>query len=271
VKYVHHDLGRLERGAVVVVNLKGNAANVRLMDSTNYQNYKNRRRHRYAGGLARTSPVRLAVPSTGHWHVTLDLSGLRGTVRSSVSIEPPPLPPVRSTTMNAPLSRIRHEPPPPLGTEDDRQVWDVFISHASEDKEAVALPLAQRLRELGVTVWLDAFELKIGDSLRRKIDAGLSGSRFGVVVFSRTFFSKGWPQYELDGLVTLHVSGEQNLLPIWHEISKDEVVAQTPSLADKIARSTAQYTIEEIANEIASVVRPDLALASTAGNSARFE
>jgi hypothetical protein len=135
-----------------------------------------------------------------------------------------------------------------------------FISHASEDKAAVALPLARRLRELGVTVWLDAFELRIGDSLRRKIDAGLSGSKFGVVVLSRSFFSKGWPQYELDGLITLHVSGEQNLLPIWHEITKAEVMAQSPSLADKIARSTTQYTIDEIATEIAEVVRPDLVL-----------
>lgn len=109
-----------------------------------------------------------------------------------------------------------------------------------------------------MTVWLDAFELRIGDSLRRKIDAGLSGSKFGVVVLSRSFFSKGWPQYELDGLITLHVSGQQNLLPIWHEITKTEVVAQSPSLADKIARSTTQHTIDEIATEIAEVVRPDL-------------
>jgi hypothetical protein len=91
------------------------------------------------------------------------------------------------------------------------------------------------------------------------------------IIFSRCrkrgfggLFSKGWPQYELDGLVTLQLSGEQNLLPIWHEITKDEVMTTSPSLADKIARSTAQHTIEEIATEIASVVRPDLALAATA-------
>jgi TIR domain len=86
-----------------------------------------------------------------------------------------------------------------------------------------------------VTVWLDDFELKIGDSLRRRIDAGLAGSRFGVVILSRSFFRKGWPQYELDGPVTRQVSGEQSLLPIWHDITKDEVVAESPSLADKIA------------------------------------
>ena len=91
------------------------------------------------------------------------------------------------------------------------------MSHASEDKATVARPLADRLRTWGVTVWLDAFELKIGDSLRRKIDQGLGNSRFGVVILSRSFFGKGWTQYELDGLVTRAVSGEQDLLPIWHD------------------------------------------------------
>ena len=55
--------------------------------------------------------------------------------------------------------------------------------------------------------WFDEFELRLGDSLRRKIDTGLANSRFGVVVLSRSFFRKDWPNYELDGLVTRAVSG----------------------------------------------------------------
>ena len=131
----------------------------------------------------------------------------------------------------------------------------VFISHASEDKDSVVRPLALALREAGLDVWFDEFELKIGDSLRRKIDAGLSRSRFGVVVLSQAFFKKGWTNYELDGLVTKAVTGDQILLPIWHNVSKDEVMAYSPSLADKLARNTATHTIKEIADEIASVVQ----------------
>ncbi|MEU9506629.1 DUF1883 domain-containing protein [Micromonospora sp. NPDC048170] len=257
MNFQHYDLGQLKRGATVVVQLRGNAANVRLMDSSNFSSYKNGRAHRYAGGLVTKSPVRLPIPRDGRWHVTIDMAGLRGSVRTTVNVEPPPLPRLRGSSTTAPLTQIRHEAPPSLSTDDSR-VWDVFISHASEDKPAVVTPLAEHLRELGVSVWLDAFELRIGDSLRRKIDAGLARSRFGIVVLSRSFFRKGWPQYELDGLITMQVSGKQSLLPIWHEITKDEVVNQSPSLADKIARSTAQYTIEEIATEIADVVRPDL-------------
>ena len=96
-------------------------------------------------------------------------------------------------------------------------------------------PIAYALREFGLEVWFDEFELKIGDSLRREIDEGLARSRFGIVVLSRAFFDKGWPNYELDGLVTRTVTGEQVLLPIWHNVSKQDVMGYSPLLADKLA------------------------------------
>ena len=132
--------------------------------------------------------------------------------------------------------------------------YDVFISHASEDKEEVVRPLAQALVENGLKVWYDEFELKIGDSLRRKIDRGLAKSHFGIVVLSKSFIKKGWTNYELDGIITKVNTGEQVLLPIWHGITKKEVLDFSPSLADKVARNTASYTIEEIAQEIAELI-----------------
>ena len=104
-------------------------------------------------------------------------------------------------------------------------------------------------------MWYDEFELRIGDSLRRKIDSDLAKSRFGVVVFSKPFFAKGWTNYELDGIVTRSLTGEQVLLPIWHNVSKQEVISYCPSLADKLARNTVTHTVEEIAKEIADVIR----------------
>jgi hypothetical protein len=147
------------------------------------------------------------------------------------------------------LVRRRSEEAVPV-PEDDARTYDVFIAHASEDKEAVARPLAHALQNAGLAVWYDEFELRIGDSLRRKIDKGVANSRFGVVVLSRKFFEKGWPNYELDGLVTKGVSGEQVILPIWHDISKAEVLKFSPSLADKLARNTSMHTVEEIAEVV---------------------
>ena len=141
-----------------------------------------------------------------------------------------------------------------LDTDDETKEYDVFISHASEDKEAVVRPLANALKQKGVRVWYDEFELKIGDSLRRKIDQGLSKSKFGIVVISRSFIRKGWTNYELDGLMTKAISGQQTLLPIWHDITKQEVIDYSPSLADKVARNTSQETVEEIAKEIAEMI-----------------
>lgn len=256
-QFTVHNLGTQKRGSVAVVTLKGNAANVRLMDSANLSAYKNRRNHRYRGGLVTQSPHRIVIPSDGQWYITVDLQGMKpgARVSSAVQIQPPPLPLAKPAP--APLSQVRVDPPSP-GLAVDGRTWDVFISHASEDKGDIARPLYEALKALGVTVWFDEAELRIGDSLRRNIDQGLARSAFGIVVFSGAFFSKGWPQYELDGLVTRSVAGEQNLLPIWHKVSKDEVRAQSPSLADKVARSTADFTVQEIADEIARRVRPDL-------------
>jgi hypothetical protein len=138
----------------------------------------------------------------------------------------------------------------------DEKAYDVFISHAGEDKDEVVRPLAVALRDLNLAVWYDEFELKIGDSLRRNIDAGLNRCRFGVVVLSHAFFAKGWPNYELDGLVTREVSGGgQLILPIWHGVTQAEVMKYSPSLAGKLARSTSDVSLQAIADEIAKVAR----------------
>jgi hypothetical protein len=257
--FIHSDLGFRQAGDVVEITLSGSAANVRLLDSSNFQAYRSGRQHRYIGGLAQRSPVKLQVPNPGQWHVAVDMQGLRGTTRASFRVIPAsalrPLPPIQQNTPQLRAIAENLAETPPRGDTIERD-FDVFISHATEDKDAVVRPLAHALKERGLLVWYDEFELQIGDSLRRKIDAGISRSRFGIIVLSTSFFAKGWSQYELDGLVTMAVSGKQILLPLWHSVSKDEVVQHSPSLADKVALRTSDYTIDEIAAEITSVVRP---------------
>jgi hypothetical protein len=136
--------------------------------------------------------------------------------------------------------------------------WDLFISHAYEDKAEVVQPLATLLRELGVRVWYDEFTLRIGDSLSRSIDEGLRESRFGLVVLSPSFFAKGWPQHELSGLWSREIGQEKVILPLWHRITKEEVLAQSPTLVDKLVLNTADKTTDHIAIELLAVIRPDL-------------
>lgn len=249
MQFIKHDLGQRTSGEIVEVTLS-NAANVRLMDSSNFQNYRNGRRHRYYGGHVKRSPFRLKIPKDGRWYVAVDLGGYSGRVGSSVRVLSGRLRPVQEMPLTSVPTLVRDK-------HDDIK-YDVFISHASEDKDEVVRPLAQALRDGGLSVWYDEIELKIGNSLRQSIDKGISASRFGIVVLSKAFFDKGrsegWTSYELDGLVTMAVNGEQALLPIWHNITKDEVVSYSASLADKVARNTTSHTVEEIAAEILDVV-----------------
>lgn len=256
MNFTHYDLGNLDKGRIVEIVLQGNAANVQLMDSSNFNSYKNSRQYRYIGGLAKKSPIHLQTTHSGHWHIAIDLRGLRGNVRSSVRVLPTALPTINQQPLSSVPSLIHNRG---FGIDFDIDTdpdYDVFISHASEDKDEVVRPLANALRNKGIKVWYDEFEMKIGDSLRRKIDKGLANSRFGIVVVSKDFIKKGWTNYELDGIITKAISGEQIILPIWHNITKKEVIDFSPSLADKLARNTAINTIEEISTEIAELILP---------------
>lgn len=135
-------------------------------------------------------------------------------------------------------------------------LYDLFICHASEDKESIVRPLAEALRLENVEVWYDEFTLKLGDSIRRSIDKGLSQSRFGVVILSKAFFEKKWPQYELDGLAEREMKGKDRIiLPVWHNITHNEVMAYSPELAGRKAVLSSEG-LKKVVSEILAVLRP---------------
>jgi hypothetical protein len=67
---------------------------------------------------------------------------------------------------------------------------------------------------------------------------GPSGANQGVVILSPSFFSKHWPQAELDGLVAREAHGDKRILPVWHKLSFEEVCKHSPLLAGKVAAQT---------------------------------
>lgn len=134
--------------------------------------------------------------------------------------------------------------------------YDLFICHASEDKDSFVRPLADALKTENVEVWYDEFSLKLGDSIRRSLDKGLKQSRFGLVVLSKAFFDKKWPQYELDGLAEREMRGQDKIiLPVWHGVTHDDILAFSPSLAGRKAVHSGQG-IKRVVDEILDVVRP---------------
>lgn len=133
-------------------------------------------------------------------------------------------------------------------------MFDVFISYASEDKKALAYPLADKLREQGYRVWFDEFAISVGDSLRRSIDKGIEDARFGIVIFSKAFFNKGWTNYELDGLVEVNIEHPGTLLPVWFNVSKQDVAQYSQSLANIMAIDAAKHSVVEIVQQLTSKI-----------------
>jgi hypothetical protein len=134
--------------------------------------------------------------------------------------------------------------------------YDVFISHASEDKDFVR-ELVSALELEGLSIWYDEHELKLGDSLRESIDRGLNDSRYGIVVLSRRFFEKKWPRRELDGLAAKDDSKGNLILPLWHGVSVKDVTGFSPMLAGVFAVNTG-IGLRNVVTRILEVVRPEV-------------
>ncbi len=129
--------------------------------------------------------------------------------------------------------------------------WDVFISHATEDKESFVHPLALALRSYGLRVWYDEFSIDVGDNLRQSIEEGLANSRFGIVVITPSFIGKPWTERELSILYMLQdMNSEKIIIPIWHNIDRPLIVKHLPMIADVKALKTASATFHEIVEKI---------------------
>lgn len=140
--------------------------------------------------------------------------------------------------------------------------YDIFISHAYQDKEEFIEPLVELLRGMGFRVWYDRFVLAVGDSLRESIDKGIRNSEYGLVVLSPNFIAraKGWAERELNGLTAMEVAGRKKLiLPVWYNVGYEDVLEFSPTIADKYALNTEDMSLEEIADAIAEVLpgQPD--------------
>jgi hypothetical protein len=138
----------------------------------------------------------------------------------------------------------------------DQLDFDVFVSHASEDKERFVRPLVSALDEAHLSVWFDENELRPGDSLIQAVEKGLARSRFAIVVLSPAFFAKRWPRTELDALASRELAtGDSVLLPIWLDVDADAVREYSPLLANRYA-IIGERGVDYTAGAIAQRIRP---------------
>jgi hypothetical protein len=150
---------------------------------------------------------------------------------------------------------------------DNPPTYDVFICHAGENKE-YGQQLATECKRVGISVWYDTFCLDWGDDLRCAIDEGLACSRFGIVVLSPTFLRrKKWTEYELSGLFAKEIASQRVILPVWHNITQDQLVAYSPSLAMKFAKDSSKDTVAEIVESLQRKLHPGKPGRSSAASS----
>lgn len=136
--------------------------------------------------------------------------------------------------------------------------YDLFISHASEDKDEIVRPMATILERLSVRVWYDEFSLQLGDSLTASIDKGLRQSRYGLLVLSKAFLGKNWPDYEYRSLLTRQIDGESVILPLWYGVTKEEVKAYSLFLTDIKGLAVTRDNMNVVIPAIVKVVRSDI-------------
>ena len=138
-------------------------------------------------------------------------------------------------------------------------MYDVFISHASEDKLEFVAPLVEKLQDLGIKVWYDALEMEWGKSLREQIDNGIRRSKFAILVLLKHFFAKKkWPKRELDGILAKETVSGSTPLPIWHNITYEELYEFSPTMSGLFAYSTDRYSIDDICKALELILEKDI-------------
>ena len=165
------------------------------------------------------------------------------------------------SALNAEIQSLKNAPIVPADQPDHiyaqtgTEEYDVFISHATEDKKTFVDEFVRILKDVHhLKVWYDKDVLQWGDSIRTKIDEGLRNSKVGVVVLSRHYMKKYWTSYEFEGLINRESVGGKIVLPIWHDITKAEVMEYSPTLAGKMAMLTALMAPGEIADALVAVL-----------------
>jgi hypothetical protein len=124
--------------------------------------------------------------------------------------------------------------------------FDVFISHSTIDKPYVE-PLVKALEAAGISVWFDKTSMEWGDSLRSEIDRGLAACRYGIVLFSKAFLNKKkWTEHELNALFAKEEPGKKVILPIWHGITREDLIQYSPAFADRLAKNSVTDSYADI-------------------------
>lgn len=247
------DLHFLKAGQFVDIDIS-TAANVKLISYSNFTTYKNGGRYRFHGGFAKNSPYRIEVPHDGKWILVVDLTepytSFFGYMKvNHIKISTP------ATTSHT-QQEVITLPPNEATAKENTECFDIFLSHATEDKDTIAIPLKDELEKLGLKIWMDvdrSNELSTS-GLRREIDSAIYNSNYAVIILSPNYMRKPWTNREFDGITAMEMAKKQTLLCVWHHVTLDAILEYSPPIANKYAHETTTYSIQEIAKAFARII-----------------
>ncbi len=134
-------------------------------------------------------------------------------------------------------------------------LWDVFVSHASEDKQSLAAPIATFLRRAGFSVWLDQFTLKAGDNFLQRIDHGLRESACGLLIISPRYVEKTFTNYEIERLLATERRRGIKIIPLRFGIPVEDIVLRYPALTSRLILDLGEgveFVAAGVANDLLS-------------------
>jgi hypothetical protein len=185
----------------------------------------------------------------------VDDAGKKGSETTCQWLDTPKAPILKTGELLWNMCKKRRAEVPSKGSAGEpAPLFDVFVSHATEDKTYVA-PLVEAIKDAGICVWFDQTSLEWGDDLRAAIDRGLTNCRFGIVVFSKAFLrKKKWTEYELNSLFAREQAGKKLVLPIWHGVTRDDLVEYSPAFADRLAKISSTDSYRDIVQSLISML-----------------
>jgi hypothetical protein len=112
--------------------------------------------------------------------------------------------------------------------------YDAFLSYASEDAP-YASGLVNALASDGFRIWYAPVSLEPGTKLLQSIEQGMIDSTYGILLLSCSYIAKPWPKFEYDTLMRRHIEQEEKIIPIWLNITKDQIESFSPALSGIVA------------------------------------
>ncbi|MDR1571398.1 MAG: DUF1883 domain-containing protein [Clostridiales Family XIII bacterium] len=248
MKYLLYDLGNADAGDSVEVSL-GYAANVRILDEANYGLYRGNLPHRFIGGYIERTPYKATIPEGGRWYVILDSGSYFGKIKSLVKLYPcsdekevlSPQPKVFEFSPGKALAAEAGVP---------KNKPRLFVLHSYKDRDSIVQSLADALSVAGISAVFEGYTLEPGDSLEEKLRAGVAKYKFGVLVISRSFARTGWRKSDLAFMKEMLTSDYKEIYPVWHNISRDNVMQHLPDLVGMMPNRPGEKSLDEIVDEI---------------------